>query len=372
MAKRRRRRLDPLRALTEQELRRQANQLVAAQLLGPKQEIRRARAEARRQAEADAKAIQGFTTALAGIVGQAGPAVDKVYADATTRQAGIAQGFANQQRQIDQASADQMNALIAAQGGTRRIDPGTGSTVTYALGGKIPADLLNQTGAAMSSIAHGYGAGVAGRGQMQLQARQAQAKKELARIDEAMEELMAKVPGLSSEILDKLYQREISKAATRIQGGYLGLAGQREAFDQSYDTARLAQDAAQAAQKAAGDKGKANAKAREARMKALAVGKEKAWDLAATLAAQTRNVPGVGEQPNPPTPQKAFDMLWARYGSGLMQYAPAGHKPWWRRQVTAMIWNALTSNGFKRPVSSKKRNRAVAPNNRKITRPGPS
>ena len=369
---RRRRRVDPLRALTETELNRQANLLLEAALTRPKQQIRRQEAEARRQAEADARMIQGFTQALAQIVGPSGDRVNQVYADATNRQRQIAQGISQQQQQIDQASADRANALIAAQGGGRHIDPGTGSAVTYALGGAVPANLLNQQGAAAAAVAHGYGAGIAGRGQQQLQLRQSQAMKEQAKIREAMDELMARVPGLRQEILDKLYQREISKYATGIQRDYLGLAGNREAFDQQYDLASLGMKQQEIDAKAAGAKDKNNAKAREARMSALSSNKEKAWVYADALASRTKNIPGAGEQPDPPKAEQAFSMLWNRYGQGLMRYAPAGHRAWWKRQVTEMIWGALTGSGFKRPVSPGRRNRNVAPNNRKITRPGPS
>ena len=369
---RRKKRVDPLRALTERELRRQANQLLASALVQPKQQIRRQQAEARRQAEADAQTIQGFTRALAELVGQAGPNVERVYGQATDRQRQIAEGFANQQRAGDEAAAAQANALIQAQGGTRHIDPGTGSAVTYAMGGAVPSNLLNETGAAMASIAHGYGAGVAGRGQQQLMQRQSQAMKEQAKLREAWDELMAKVPGLRSEIMDKLYQREISKAATRIQGDYLGLAQGREAFDQSYDLANLDLKQQELANEAAGKKNENRVKARNARMEALSDAREPIWVLAGELGARTKQVPGAGQQPNRPPPQQAYSVLWSRYGQGLMRYAPAGHRAWWRRQIDAMIWNALTSNGFKKPRNAQQRNRAVAPNNRKITRPGPS
>lgn len=364
MARRRRRRLDPLRPLSEAELYRQANLLLTSALSRPKAQIRREQAEARRQAEADARSIQGFTTALAQIVGAAGPAVDKVYADATNRQQQIAQGFSQQQQQQDQAAAARANALIQSQGGARRIDPGTGSQVTYAVGGMVPSNLLNETGAAMSSVAHGYGAGVAGRGQQQLMSRQAKAQQEQAKLREMMEELMSRVPGLRQEILDKLYQREIGKAATGIQRDYLGLAGNREMFDQSLDLSKL--DLAQQSlkQKQAGKQGEALADARAARMDALAANKEKAWAFANTLG-QGKPDPNNPMRTVRPTPQQAYSQLWSRYGQGLMRYAPKGHRTWWKRQIDAMIWNALTNNGFKKPPKS-------PPVNRKITRPGPS
>ena len=353
MAKRRRRRrYDPLGPLTEDELSAQANRLVNASLVRPKQQIRRDQAEARRQAEADARMIQGFTQALAGIVGQAGPAVDKTYADATTRQAQIAQGLASQQQGLDQAAADQANQLIQAQGGTRRIDPGTGSQVTYMLGGKIPGDLLNQTGAAMSSIAHGYGAGVAGRGQQQVAGRLSKAQQEQAKLREQMDELMARVPGLRAEIMDKLYQREISKSATDTQRRYLLNAQNQTAleYQQTIDPVTGLPYSYLSDQAAAKDKqGEKKAAARKARMDALNSTKENVWQLAGELGSRTKHVPGFGDVAAPPPYQQAYQTMWSRYGQGLMRYAPQGHRQWWKRQINAMIVNALASNGIKKP-----------------------
>lgn len=349
MARRRRRRYDPLAPLTDAELRRQANQLVQASLVAPKQSLRRDQAEARRQAEADARMIQGFTEALARAVGQAGPGVDKAYGDAVTRQTQIARGFADQQRQADQAAADRANQLIQSQGGTRHIDPGTGSTVTYALGGKLPADLLNQFGLSAVANAYGYGAGAAGRGQQQVLARLSAGQKEQAKLREQMQELMARVPGLTAQEYDRLLQREISKSATGIQRDYLGLAGQREAFDQSYDTARLQADIASDAAKSKGKQGEAQVKARKVRMDALNSAKENVWQLAGEFGSRTKHVPGAGDVPDRPKYQEAYNTLWSRYGQGLMRYAPKGHRPWWKRQINAMIVNALASNGIKKP-----------------------
>lgn len=360
MAKRRRRRrVDPLRALTDAELKQQANQLLNAALVAPKQQIRRTQADARRQAEADAKMIQGFTQALAGLVGQAGPNVDKVFADATNRQRQLAQGFSGLQAQTDQAAADKANALIQSQGGTARIDPGTGSQVTYALGGMVPGNLLNETGAAMASIAHGYAPGVVGRGQQQIQQRMSKAQEEQAKLREAMDELMAKVPGLRQEILDKLYQREISKAATGIQRDYLGLAGQKEAFDQSYDTAKLAQDAAQAAAGAKKDRGAKTAAARKARTDALVAAKADAWAMAGQLAEGVPvKIGGIETGETKPIPyQQAYAQMWARFAPDLLRLAPRGwtasQRNWWKRQVEVMIDNALRHNGIKKQKARK-------------------
>ena len=351
MARRRRRRVDPLRPLTQAELEAQASRLVNSAILQPKQSIRRQQAEARRQAEADAQTIAGFTRALSEIVGSAGQRVEDVYGRATDRQRQIAQGFSQQQQQGDQAAADAANALLAQAGQTRRIDPGTGSQVTYALGGMVPGNLLNETGAAAAAMAHGYGAGVAGRGQRQLQQRQSKAMEEQAKLREAFQELMARVPGLTAEQLDRLYQREISKAATGIQGQYLGLAQGREAFDQTYDMAKLQADINAAGAKNAKDAGKAQAKAREARYKALTSAKTAALSFADELyqGEQVNDPSSISGHRNVvPTWGEAYAKMWNRYGSGLMRYAPRGHKAWWRGQVDAMIVNVLKGAGFTR------------------------
>jgi hypothetical protein len=337
----RRRRRDPLRPLSQAELEAQADLLLSQGLARPRQQIRRAQEEARRQAKEDAAMIQGFASAVAQIAGSSRLGQEQTAAGG--RQQALTSGYAAAQQLAEQQAADQANALLAQQGGTQRIQAGPASQVTGYLGG-LGANVLGVSGSALSDYARGVPGSIAGRGQ-QLQAqRLSQAQKEQDKFQDQLEDLMARVPGLRAEIMDRLYSRELQKSAAETQRQYLGVAQSRESFDQTLDIAKLEADIAQAGAKTKGEAGKQQAKAREARLKALSTNKEKAYKFADTLFKGS-------DDPNSwevvrPTWREAYNKVWNRFGQGLMRYAPPGHRKWWRGQIDAMVSRALENAGF--------------------------
>lgn len=373
MSKRRRRRgYDPLAPLSPKELRRQADLLLNSSLARPRQQISRAQQEARQQAQDDALTIQGFAKALGGLLQPTGAAVDKTYSDAVNRQQRVAQGYSMGQRLAEQNSADKANALLSGSG--QHVNAGPAANVTYALGGIGPANALNQAGAAFSAAAHNLPGMVAGRGQEELSQRLALGQKEQEKFRAQLEDLMSRAPGLRQEIMDKLYQRELSKRAQQTQQDYLGVSqfNAQTSRDESInpDTGRPynvnANGVPFSALPPPGGGKKARDAAREKRLGALDAAREKSYDAASELykgreVTLPSGLPGVDR----PTPKEAYANLWARYGQPILRLAPPKDRAWWKRKIEAMIVTTMTQAGFAKPPKK-------PPRNRKITRPGPS
>ena len=357
MAKRKRKRRvvrDPLRALSQVELDRQANVRTQAALLPQRQAIARAQAEARRQALEDEQTLrlssQGLADQLHGVAGD----INQIYGGAAARQANIAAGYAAGQRAAEQASANQANQLLAQQGQTANIGVGHSGDVIYAGGGAAPANQLNETGAAFASAARLLPGAALGAGQQQISARIAAGRQEQDKFRQDLADLMEKAPGIREDILNGLYGRELQKEAARVQKAYLGVAQDKQAFTEEATVAGARQDRQAAQQKNAG-------KNREARLSAFADARENAFAQASKLfsgkeapnpkygvgAGQSLNVPE--KIVKRPSYQRAYAILYQTYARPLMRYAPAGGRNWWKRQLDAMIRNALKTAGYPKP-----------------------
>ena len=344
---------DPLRPLTPRQLRRQAELLLKAAYARPKSQIRRAQEEARMQAQQDAQMIQGFTEALAKVIGQTAPGVGGAYSDAANRTRIMGQGVGAGQTQAEQAAADQANALLAKQGGGRTITAGPAGTVTGYLGGTGPAAGFQSTGQALGGYAAMLPGIAAGRGQEQVAARLSKGQEEQAKFRAQMEDLMARAPDELAKIIHDLQGQEISKQATAVQRSYLGVSQYNAATNRQKAQNQLTI----AEQKAAAASGKNASKqaiaARKARLAALQSAHEKVYTLAEKLHQQGGGIDPNTLKPIPKiTRQQAFTHLYQRYGRPLERYAPKGARSWWIRQIRAMIIGAL-DNSYG-PKTSKK------------------
>lgn len=357
--KRRKRRLvqDPLRALSQAELNRQADQLTQAALRPQRQSIARQQAEARRQAMEDEQTYRLASQALADQLHGVGQDVSNIYGGAASRQSAIAQGYAAGQRAAEQQSADQANQLLARQGQTADIGVGHGADAIYAGGGASPANFLNETGAAFGAAASMLPGAALGRGQQQISARIAAGQQEQDKFRQQLADLMERAPGIRADILKGLYGTELQKEAARVQREYLGVAQQKAATDAfaaqadaQNDAAKLAADQAETAAKNAG-------KNREARVAAFADARENAFAQAMKLfeGKEIDNPKALTDPRAPekivkrPNYQRAYAILYQTYARPLMRYAPAGGRGWWKRQLDVMIRNALKTAGYSRP-----------------------
>lgn len=348
--------------------------LLQAAMDRPRQQILAAQKESRTQAQQDAEAIRGWSTALANLLQNKGADVDKVYADAATREQRIGEGFAQGQQKAEQGSADEANALLSSQGQDPRIHAGPASQVTYALGGAMPAHRTNETGAAFSALAHLLPGTAVGRGQHDMLARLALGQKEQSKLRGDMEDLNARAPGMLNDILDRLYQREISKSATGTQRDYLGVSQDRLNLDAATQidpntgvpySVETARDKTLAGKSS--DVRKQTLAARKARVGALSSAHENSYQLAAQLykGTKVKSRDGITMVVQRPTRQEAYRDLYLRYGKPLEHLAPKGARNWWLRQIDAMVKGALDYAGWPKPPPK-------PPRNRKITRPGPS
>jgi hypothetical protein len=359
MARRRRRYYDPLAPLSPGMIQALIHQIVNGSLKPARNEIRRQRMDARQLMHEDIDRERGGSQGLAEILGDVPDQIKNDYNQASGASAAFGKGFSDTLRQgHDQdaaASAELLRRIGAPESQVQQVGNvgASGADTTYALGGQIPADLLNTQGAAFTAAARQQpGFVLATSRAEQAKIRKGERDKERD-LDQMLSDLMDKVPGLSMDAYKELVGIELQKEASRTNRSYLGIAGEKQTFDEratladllGYDpvTGEQTSDA-----KAA--KGKNAGKARENRNSALDSLRKSVFSAAQQVAKGTKvDDPSSlkGFKIVMPTYQQAYNQLYNQYAKPLERLAPAGGRPWWMRQLKARIDAALAQYGIK-------------------------
>jgi hypothetical protein len=371
--RRRRSSYDPLAALPPDILNRLLSQTVNASILPGRQEIRRARVESERQAAEDQQRSQQAAEGVAQLLARIAPQVQGDYQAAMGAQGAFARGLGNSQNEMQAHDAGAAAALLQRVAGApaaqianvRGVGAGVGDT-SYALGGKIPGDLLNTIGLSATTTARELPAWALGRGQTEqatLRRKQSDTEKEL---DQRLADLMEKVPGLRLDAYKQLLGLELQKEAARTQRDYLGIAGNRQSLNERLGVGQLLgvdPVTGQPTAESQKDKPKAKAKAREQRLQALDTSRADAIDYVDVLAKGTpEEIGGIKTgKVNRVTYEQAYAKVWARYGQPILRYAPAGQRAWWKRQVVTALDAIVRSAGFKPTPKAKKRRKFAPP-----------
>ena len=209
----------------------QAQAQAQAGIQPQQQEIERQQQIQKDLAAAQAKATQGYSNAANTILQGVAPQITQAYQAAAGAQAGLAQGFAGGLRDTANAEAAQQAAILAKQGAPaeqiQQVQGQTGDAgagdVLYGTQGYIPGTSLGAQGAAYAAQAAGLPAvNVAyTRDALANQAYQAQqTQKELS---QRIADLQAQLPGLTSQALVEIQQRQRDKVTLQIALKELGL-----------------------------------------------------------------------------------------------------------------------------------------------------
>src|SRR5262245_43532576 len=209
--------IDPYGALTNAQLQARAEAIARGQLKPELGEIRRQQAEAARQAAARQAAIQGFSTAAAGIEKGIAPAVSQGYSAATQDIGDLSQGM-SQGIRADLAQTQAADEAFAASQGQTAADEisgqGLGDTV-QALTGLFPGQSLAARGAAATTEAAGIPQIQLKAGRQELQAAMATAKQQNDDYAQQLIKTAAQFPGLKAQALQTLNLYELDKADYR-------------------------------------------------------------------------------------------------------------------------------------------------------------
>lgn len=384
-------RYNPLAPLTPAQQRKEALALLRAALLPGRQEVGRARTEARRVSQEAQAREEGLARAVAALSQNAGPATLAGYQSAAQTEGALAKGFSDAVRSGAEADAAAAAATLRRLGAPEaqvsqvtNVGQGAGD-VTYGLGGAIPGTAWAREGAALAAAQNQLPATALGRGQQavgQLRRKLTDREREL---DQALEELEAKAPGLLAQIQRDIRGNEQAKVATGIQAEYLGLAGDKFGLDTRATVADITGvDPATGLPTVDVQVGaaKARGKRQEARQKALGQ-KNAAFRTARQDALGTARMLYKGETvPDPTTGgltdkvvrpkwNEARQQLWTEIGPDLLRFGGgnAGRRAI-RRQVFQMIDQALIAAGFQKPKKAKPVKAPPANRGPGNTRPG--
>ena len=192
-----------------QQLAAQARAQVAA-ILGPQTSVLNT---AYRNQGAGLNAAYG---AVAEMQKGVAPAIQQTYDAASARQAVLGKGFADGFKMASEGAAGGLNQILADQGSQQTVTPAgeAGANVLYGLGGALPANTLNQQGAAFASAAE-YLPGQAK--QLGLDSLKA---SEQARV-QAIRELEGKRPELVNAALQQILEGKRADKALAINKWYL-------------------------------------------------------------------------------------------------------------------------------------------------------
>lgn len=207
----------------------QAQQMVADQLSAARQPLLDEQKYQDAQNAAHAQAIQGFTQALATLLGQISPQVANVYNQAADTQGALARGLSDSaQNAVSGAykSGADFAGMLGAPAGASAPTPDIGS-FTYGLGGYLPATTMNREGAAFASMAALAPRTAAAQGLQALIANTYAGTDADQKIAQQIAELQSKQPGLVQDAYAKLQD--------------LSLRAQQLASDKAYRQAQLTQ-----------------------------------------------------------------------------------------------------------------------------------
>lgn len=255
-----------------------AQQLTQAALLPQQQAIDLAQQEYMAQAAAQQAAIQSYSQQAATQLEGIGPRVQGVYQDAAGAQAGFAKGFSDGLRQLAEQQAAEQAAILERQGAPAAQiaqvqglsgDAGSGD-VLYGLGGYLPAASLGREGAAWASAASMLPQQALAQGQEGLRAAQWEAAQQGKQFRAQLADLAAQAPGIYQQTMQQLLGNEREKWAARLAAQQFQADVGQQQWENQFDVATAASDAAAAQAGALADAEKEAAKAAAARKKARA------------------------------------------------------------------------------------------------------
>jgi hypothetical protein len=171
------------------------------------------------QAQRQAEMLRGLYAAAADAAKSLGPEIGQTYTNAANQQAAYGQGFSGGFKNLEQGSADQINAQLAKlgapQGQMVAGDKG-GADVLYGLGGALPAGTLSAQGAAFKSAADFLPASTLGRGAQAVQASNYNATLKNQEFADQLKTLDAKYPGLVRDVYSQLVQNQSQSTAADV------------------------------------------------------------------------------------------------------------------------------------------------------------
>jgi len=210
--------VDPYGALTFGQINTRAGQIAQSQLDPQEAEIRRQQALAAQQAAAEEAAIQGFSTAAAGIEGQMVQPTVNAYGQATQEIGQLGQGLSAGIRGDLQAQQAQDQAQANLQGQT--LGPETTNAqalgdVTYGLSGLIPGETMAGRGAVAGAEAAAQPGIQMNVGREQLNEAMAAARDKNDQFAQQLISVAQQYPGMKAQALQQLQQYELDKANYR-------------------------------------------------------------------------------------------------------------------------------------------------------------
>jgi hypothetical protein len=369
---------NPLLPLTPRQQRAEALALLKAALLPERQGIKRARLQARQESEAAQRRMEGLSKGLAALQRDIAPQTLQGYQGAAQTQGALAQGFTGAMRSSAEADARAAGELLSRLGApSSQISQVQGvgqgaADQAYALGGYIPGQSLASQGAAFSAAQRQLPATTLGRGQQQIgQLERARMERE-KELDAQLADLEAKAPGSLAQILQQIRQNEQAKVATRIQGEYLGLAGDKFGLDTRATVADITgvdpatglptADATAAANKTKGKNAKARVAATKAREVAFKSARQDVLSLARTLAQgeKTDEIDPRTLEPKVIKPNwgRVRQQLWTEIGPDLLRFASGSGKNALKRRIYKMIDQAMLAAGMRRAPGKPKPRRS--------------
>lgn len=209
--------VDPYAGLTNAQIQARAEAIARGQLLPQQQEIRRQQGIAAREARQQEEAIQGFSTAAAGIEGGMAPAVSQAYSTATQDVGALGQGLSTDISQDVSAQQAHDQALAAQQGIATKdtLDASALHDTMYGITGLVPGTSLAERGAAAATEAAGVPQVQLAAGHQELQKAMADAVQKNDDYAQQLIQVAAQFPGLKATALQTLNQYELDKADYR-------------------------------------------------------------------------------------------------------------------------------------------------------------
>ena len=192
-----------------------ALQLAKAAQLPQTQAIHNAQAQSDAAARAQAASISGYTAALAPILAHIAPAVQQGYTQAAGLDALLGKGFGNDLGTDQGAANSQAQSILNNSGGQAQLGGVQqaigGQGVQNALGflnGGLPAQGLNQAGAAFGAAAKTLPASFAGQGTQELGSLAAKQQLVDQGFGQKLTDLAAQLPGLVSNNALSIQQQQ--------------------------------------------------------------------------------------------------------------------------------------------------------------------
>lgn len=207
-----------LTTATPQQLQAYANAQASAETKASESPLVTEQQQTAAQYAAQGKAIQGFATALAQLLGGIGPADQQAYQGAADSQAAFGKGFSSQLQGVVNQSQDQNNQFLSSMGapsGALKTAPDVGD-ISYALGGYIPASTFGREGAAWTAAANQLPASAAAQGMQDFAGNTYAGNQASQKIVDQIATIAAKQPTIAQSALSSLESNQAKQQTVEI------------------------------------------------------------------------------------------------------------------------------------------------------------